>query len=58
MFLLVAGPGIEPGPEGYEPSEMPLLYPAVYDGWDCTTKEYALQALIDNAEVTEDDFVV
>ena len=26
---LVAGPGIEPGPQGYEPCEMPLLYPAI-----------------------------
>ena len=26
---LVAGPGIEPGPSGYEPDEVPLLYPAI-----------------------------
>ncbi len=25
----VAGPGIEPGSGGYEPPEVPLLYPAV-----------------------------
>lgn len=29
-FSLVAGPGIEPGPGGYEPPEVPLLHPAVY----------------------------
>lgn len=28
--LLVAGPGIEPGSGGYEPPEVPLLYPAMY----------------------------
>ncbi len=27
---LVAGPGIEPGSQGYEPCEIPLLYPAIY----------------------------
>jgi hypothetical protein len=27
---IVAGPGIEPGPQGYEPCEIPLLYPAIY----------------------------
>jgi site-specific DNA recombinase len=27
--VLVAGPGIEPGPGGYEPPELPLLYPAI-----------------------------
>ena len=27
---VVAGPGIEPGSGGYEPPEVPLLYPAVY----------------------------
>jgi site-specific DNA recombinase len=27
---LVAGPGIEPGSGGYEPPEVPLLYPAIY----------------------------
>lgn len=26
----VAGPGFEPGSQGYEPCEMPLLYPAMY----------------------------
>jgi hypothetical protein len=29
-FLFVAGPGIEPGSGGYEPPEVPLLYPAIY----------------------------
>ncbi len=29
IFYLVAGPGIEPGPSGYEPDEVPLLYPAI-----------------------------
>ena len=29
-FLFVAGPGIEPGSGGYEPPEVPLLYPAMY----------------------------
>ena len=29
FFIIVAGPGIEPGPQGYEPCEMPLLYPAI-----------------------------
>ncbi len=28
FFLLVAGPRIARGPEGYEPSEILLLYPA------------------------------
>ena len=28
--FLVAGPGIEPGSGGYEPPEVPLLYPAIY----------------------------
>ena len=28
-FFFVAGPGIEPGSGGYEPPEVPLLYPAV-----------------------------
>ena len=28
--VLVAGPGIEPGSGGYEPPEVPLLYPAMY----------------------------
>jgi hypothetical protein len=27
--VFVAGPGIEPGSGGYEPPEVPLLYPAV-----------------------------
>jgi hypothetical protein len=27
---LVAGPRIERGPQGYEPCEMPLLYPAMF----------------------------
>ena len=27
---LVAGPGIEPGSSGYEPDEVPLLYPAIF----------------------------
>ena len=27
--FLVAGPGIEPGSGGYEPPEVPLLYPAI-----------------------------
>lgn len=27
--VLVAGPGIEPGSGGYEPPEVPLLYPAM-----------------------------
>ena len=27
---IVAGPGIEPGSQGYEPCEIPLLYPAIY----------------------------
>jgi hypothetical protein len=27
--ILVAGPGIEPGSSGYEPDEVPLLYPAI-----------------------------
>ena len=26
---IVAGPGIEPGSQGYEPCEIPLLYPAI-----------------------------
>ena len=29
--LLVAGTGIEPMSRGYEPRELPLLYPAIYD---------------------------
>ena len=29
FFVLVAGPGIEPGSGGYEPPEVPLLYPAM-----------------------------
>jgi hypothetical protein len=29
FFMLVAGPGIEPGSGGYEPPEVPLLYPAM-----------------------------
>jgi hypothetical protein len=29
-FSFVAGPGIEPGSGGYEPPEVPLLYPAIY----------------------------
>lgn len=33
--VLVAGPGIEPGSGGYEPPEVPLLYPAKYSfGFD------------------------
>ena len=28
LFNRVAGPGIEPGSGGYEPPEIPLLYPA------------------------------
>ena len=28
--MFVAGPGIEPGSGGYEPPEVPLLYPAIY----------------------------
>lgn len=30
LSVLVAGPGIEPGPSGYEPDEVPLLHPAMY----------------------------
>ena len=30
FYVLVAGPGIEPGSGGYEPPEVPLLYPAMY----------------------------
>jgi hypothetical protein len=30
VLVFVAGPGIEPGSGGYEPPEVPLLYPAVY----------------------------
>ena len=30
FFVLVAGPGIEPGSGGYEPPEVPLLHPAMY----------------------------
>jgi hypothetical protein len=30
FLLRVAGPGIEPGSGGYEPPEVPLLYPAMY----------------------------
>ncbi len=30
LFKRVAGPGIEPGSGGYEPPEVPLLYPAMY----------------------------
>jgi hypothetical protein len=29
FHILVAGPGIEPGSGGYEPPEVPLLYPAI-----------------------------
>ncbi len=29
FFLLVAGTGIEPMSRGYEPRELPLLYPAI-----------------------------
>ena len=29
FFLRVAGPGLEPGSGGYEPPEVPLLYPAM-----------------------------
>ena len=29
VLFLVAGPGIEPGSGGYEPPEVPLLYPAM-----------------------------
>ena len=28
LLLFVAGPGLEPGSGGYEPPEVPLLYPA------------------------------
>ena len=28
LRMLVAGPGIEPGSQGYEPYEIPLLHPA------------------------------
>ncbi|CAB4137964.1 hypothetical protein UFOVP328_157 [uncultured Caudovirales phage] len=28
-YKLVAGPGIEPGTEAYETSEIPFLYPAI-----------------------------
>jgi hypothetical protein len=28
--LLVAGQGLEPRPPGYEPDELPLLYPAIF----------------------------
>lgn len=27
--MIVAGPGFEPGSSGYEPDEIPLLYPAM-----------------------------
>ena len=30
FFVLVAGPGIEPGSGGYEPPEVPLLHPAMF----------------------------
>lgn len=30
LLLLVAGPGLEPGSGGYEPPEVPLLYPAIF----------------------------
>ena len=30
QYYLVAGPGIEPGPSGYEPDEVPLLHPAIF----------------------------
>ncbi len=30
LSVLVAGPGIEPGSGGYEPPEVPLLYPAIF----------------------------
>ena len=29
LFFLVAGTGIEPVSRGYEPRELPLLYPAM-----------------------------
>ena len=29
VIAVVAGPGIEPRAEGYEPSELPLLYPTL-----------------------------
>lgn len=29
VFFRVAGPGFEPGSSGYEPDEIPLLYPAI-----------------------------
>jgi hypothetical protein len=29
LLVRVAGPGFEPGPSGYEPDEIPLLYPAM-----------------------------
>ncbi len=28
-FVVVAGPGLEPGLRGYEPRELPLLNPAI-----------------------------
>ena len=31
LSYFVAGPGIEPGSGGYEPPEIPLLHPAVYE---------------------------
>ena len=31
FLVLVAGPGIEPGSGGYEPPEVPLLYPAIFE---------------------------
>ncbi len=34
-LFLVAGPGIEPGSGGYEPPEVPLLYPAMYTTLNC-----------------------
>ncbi len=44
--MLVAGPGIEPGSGGYEPPEVPLLYPAIYVGkrvtHDCAFVELVL----------------
>ena len=30
FYILVAGTGIEPVSRGYEPRELPLLYPAIF----------------------------